>query len=220
VQAGCALLGGETAEMPDVYAPGEFDMAGFAVGVVSEKKILDGSLVKAGDEIIGIASSGIHSNGYSLVRAIVKERRLDLGKMYPELDKKRTLGQVLLTPTRIYAKPVQRVLRHYQRKIAVTAMSHITGSGLPGNVPRVFSDKLDAQISREAWEIPPVFRFLQQHGNVSDDEMANVFNLGIGYVMIVRPKYADSVYRQLRQNKEKAYRLGTIVKGSGQVRFV
>ncbi len=220
VQAGCALLGGETAEMPDVYADGDFDMAGFAVGVVNEKRILDGSLVRPGDVILGLASSGIHSNGYSLVRAIVREKKLKVDKVYPELDAKKTLGEVLLTPTRIYVKPVHRVLRYYRRKIAVTAMAHITGSGLPGNVPRVFPETMDAEIRRDAWEIPPVFKFLQAHGDVSDEEMANVFNLGVGFILVVRPKYADSIYKQLRRAKEKVFRLGTITKGTGQVRFV
>jgi phosphoribosylformylglycinamidine cyclo-ligase len=220
VEAGCALLGGETAEMPDVYADGDFDMAGFAVGVINERRILDGSLVKAGDVVIGIASSGIHSNGYSLVRAIVKEKKLDLRKVYPELDKKRPLGEVLLTPTKIYAKQVSRILKHYRKKIAVTAMAHITGSGIPGNLPRVFSEKLDAELKDGSWEIPPVFRFLQAQGEVDDAEMRNVFNMGLGYMLIVRPKYVDSVMKQLKRMKEKAWVVGKMVKGTGQVRFV
>ena len=219
VEAGCALLGGETAEMPDVYAEGDFDMAGFAVGAVSENKIIDGSLVRAGDVVLGLASSGIHSNGYSLVRAIVKQKKLDLHKVYPELDAKRTLGQVLLTPTRIYARPVHRVLRYYRRKIAIVAMAHITGGGIPGNLPRVFPETLDADLRRDAWPTPPVFEFLQSHGHVPQEEMDRVFNLGIGYIMIVRPKYAESVMKQLKRYKEKVYRLGVMVKGSGQVRM-
>ncbi len=217
VQSGCALLGGETAEMSDVYAPGEFDLAGFCVGVVELSRVVEGERAEVGDVVIGLTSSGIHSNGYSLVRAIVREKKLDLHKVYPELQDERPLGQVLLTPTRIYAKSVLRVLHHYQVKQVVTSMSHITGSGLPGNVPRTLPSGVDAKVSRAAWEVPPVFKFLQRHGKVSDEEMFNVFNMGIGYTMVVRPHFADSILQQLQRAGETAKVLGKIVKGSGKL---
>ena len=215
--AGCALLGGETAELPDLYAPGDFDLAGFSVGVAELGKIIDGSDASEGDVILGLASSGVHSNGYSLVRAVVKHAGLDIGKVYPELDETRTLGEVLLTPTRIYAKQVVATLRQYKVKQIVTSMSHITGGGLPGNVPRTIGDKLDAHIRRDAWEVPPVFTFLQKHGNVADEEMLRVFNMGIGYIVIVRPHFADAVKEKLEREGETVWRLGELKSGRGEV---
>lgn len=217
VQAGAALLGGETAEMPDVYAPGEFDMAGFAVGVCELKRIVNGQRAEAGDILIGLSSSGVHSNGYSLVRAIVREAKLDLHKIYPELDKDKTLGQVLLEPTKIYAKPIVSILRSYKRKQPITAMSHITGSGLPGNVPRTLGTSLNAKMDVKSWRRPAVFDFLQQHGNVAQDEMFDVFNMGLGYVMAVKPTFADSIVEQLRKKGEEAQIVGKLVKGTGRV---
>jgi phosphoribosylformylglycinamidine cyclo-ligase len=220
VLAGCALLGGETAEMPDVYAPGDFDMAGFAVGVCELKRMVNGSHAGVGDVVLGLASTGVHSNGYSLVRAIVKQRRLDLAKVYADLDSSRTLGQVLLTPTRIYAKSIVSVLRRYKVKQVVTSMSHITGSGLGGNVPRTLGGHLSARINRGSWEVPPVFRFLQEQGRVEDEEMFNVFNMGVGYVLVVRPHFAEAVKHQLERLGERVWVIGKIVRGTGQVVFV
>jgi len=217
VASDCALLGGETAEMPDVYAKGDFDLAGFAVGVCEIKKLVSGSRAQAGDVILGLASSGIHSNGYSLVRAIVKAAGLELNEIYPRLDPKRTLGRVLLTPTRIYAKPVISVLRRYAVKQVVTAMSHITGGGLPGNVQRTLGSHLNAQISRKAWDAPPVFEFLQRSGRVGDAEMLKVFNMGVGYIMIVRPHFSDSIKNQLSKLGQQVWRLGKIVRGTGRL---
>jgi phosphoribosylformylglycinamidine cyclo-ligase len=216
--AGCALLGGETAEMPSVYAQGDFDMAGFAVGVCELKRIIDGSKAEPGDVILGLASSGIHSNGYSLVRAIVREAGLDINKVYGELDETRTLGQVLLAPTRIYAKQIVSVLRKYKVKQVVTGMSHITGSGLPGNVPRCLGENLNAVMQRKSWAPHPVFPFLQKHGNVADSEMFDVFNMGIGYVVFVKPHFAEAVADQLRRLGETVSVVGKIAAGSG--RFV
>jgi phosphoribosylformylglycinamidine cyclo-ligase len=218
--AGCALLGGETAEMPDVYAPGDFDIAGFAVGVVELERATDPTRVEKGDVIIGLASSGVHSNGYSLVRRIIKEARLKLDKVYTDLDSKRTLGQVLLEPTRIYAKPIVKVLRKYTVKKIVTGMAHITGSGLPGNIPRAFSNDLDAKVELKSWDIPPVFEFLEKQGGVERAEMFNVFNMGVGYTLIVRPSFVDSIVRQLKRAGETAWVMGEIVRGSGQVQLV
>jgi len=215
--ADCALLGGETAEMPDVYDAGEYDLAGFAVGVVELDKAIDTTRVRAGDVVLGLASSGIHSNGYTLVRAIVKQARLKLDKVYKELETDRTLGQVLLEPTRIYVKPITRVLRHYRVKRVISGMAHITGGGIVGNLDRALPDHLNAKLRRKAWEAPPIFRFLAEKGSMDQGEVDRVFNQGIGYCLIVRPSFADSITRQLEKMHETVYRLGTIVKGSGRV---
>ncbi len=215
--AGCSLIGGETAELPDIYEPGDFDLAGFSVGVGELKKIIDGSRTEVGDVILGMASSGVHSNGYSLVRAILKHGKLDINKVYPDLDPEKKLGEVLLEPTRIYAKSVVSVLRKYKHKMPISAMSHITGGGLPGNVNRTLSDKVDAKINRKAWAVPPIFKFLQKHGNVDENEMLRVFNMGVGYIMIVRPHFADSIQQQLEKAGETVFKLGTLTKGTGKV---
>ncbi|MEX0653481.1 MAG: phosphoribosylformylglycinamidine cyclo-ligase [Phycisphaeraceae bacterium] len=215
--ADCALLGGETAEMPDVYAPGDFDLAGFAVGVCELNRMIDGSRTEPGDVVLGLASSGIHSNGYSLVRAIVKEAKLKLDKTYDELETDQSLGRVLLEPTRIYARAVVSTLRHYTVKQVVSAMSHITGGGMVGNIPRTLGDTLDANIARDAWQVPPVFKFLQKHGNVADEEMLRVFNMGVGYVLIVRPYFAEAIADRLTRAGETVFRLGELVPGSGKV---
>jgi len=216
-RADCSLLGGETAEMPDVYGQGEYDLAGFAVGVVELHRAIDGSRISRGDVVLGLASSGIHSNGYSLVRAIVHNAGLDLNAIYEELDTGRTLGQVLLEPTRIYVRPVLSVLGHYKVKRVVTGMAHITGGGIADNLKRCLPNRVDAKIDRSAWDVPPVFRFLQRHGRLEDAELDRVFNLGIGYCMVVRPDFADSITRQLERAGETVYRLGEIVKGEGRV---
>ena len=218
--AGCALLGGETSEMRDVYKKGDFDLAGFAVGVVELKKVIAGpERVEAGDVVLGLASSGIHSNGYSLVRAILKKKRLKLDKVYDELGTDQTLGEVLLEPTRIYVKPIIEVLHKYKVKKPISGMAHITGGGLPGNLNRSLSPKLDAKLSKKSWDIPPVFKFLQKHGSVSDAEMFKVFNMGIGYTLIVRPHFADAIAKQLTRAGETVFRLGEIVPGTGKVRL-
>ncbi len=217
LQAGCALLGGETAEMPDVYRAGDFDLAGFAVGVCEMNRLISGSRAEPGDIILGLASSGIHANGFSLVRAIVKRAKLNLNEVYPQLDKSRSLGDILLTPTLIYAKPVHSILRRYRVKQVVTAMSHITGGGLPGNIPRTLGSHLNAQIKLQAWEVPPLFRFLKQHGKVQEQEMRKVFNLGIGYVMIVRRHFAASIKHHLTRQGQQVWTLGKIVHGTGRV---
>jgi phosphoribosylformylglycinamidine cyclo-ligase len=214
LQAGTALLGGETAEMPSVYAPGEFDMAGFAVGVVERKKILEGSDVEVGDSIIGLASHGLHSNGYALVRKICFDK---LG-MSPDdhvAEIGSTLGAELLRPTRIYVKSISEILKKYKVKKIIKAMSHITGGGLPGNLPRVLPEGMGVKIKRSAWHVPPIFHFLQTHGPVDADEMFNVFNMGIGYVLVVRPNFTRSIMTGLRALGEKPFFLGKIKKASG-----
>ena len=214
MEAGAALLGGETAEMPAVYAPGEFDMAGFAVGVVERKKILDGSTVEPGDSVIGLASSGLHSNGYALVRRICFDKLgLSTDAYIPELQC--SLGEELLKPTRIYAKSILKLLSRYKVKRVVKAMSHITGGGLPGNLPRMLPEGMGVKLKRDAWTIPPIFHFLQKNGPVDSDEMFNVFNMGIGYVVIVRPNFTCAIMAHLRTLGEKPYFLGKVKKANG-----
>ena len=214
-QAGAALLGGETAEMPDFYQPGEFDLAGFAVGVVDRKKLVTGKDVEPGDCLIGLASSGLHSNGYSLVRKIIKKGKRDLSRHIPALG--RTLGAELLEPTKIYVKDITPVLNHYRVKRVVRAMAHITGGGLPGNIPRVLPKSCQAIIKRSSWPKPPIFDLLAKWGPVSEQEMYRVFNMGIGFVLVVRPTFADSILRQLKRTKQDAYLIGRISRGPNKV---
>lgn len=217
--SGCSLIGGETAEMPDVYAEGEFDMAGFAVGVVELKKATDPLRVAPGDVVLGLASDGVHSNGFSLVRKVVSSSKLDLRKVYKDLDEERALGDVLLTPTRLYAAAIVKLLRAYKVKKVVSGMAHVTGGGLAQNVERVLNDAVDVHISRKAWEVPRVFEFLQKHGRIEGAEMERVFNMGVGYVLIVRPTFADAVVRKLTKAGERVYELGEVRRGTGKVRL-
>lgn len=258
-RSGCALIGGETAHMPDLYSKGDFDLAGFCVGVVELKRVQKPSRVNEGDVILGLASDGIHSNGYTLVRKVVKEAKLDLDAVYPELfepparakakksaavssrakadsplaraakhaDRAGTavespapsLGHVLLTPTRLYAEPIVRLLRSYSVKNVVTGMAHITGSGIPGNLCRALPPNLDALVDREAWPRPRVFSFLQSKGNIPEEEMWRVFNMGIGYCVIVKPAFAEAVEEKLTKIGERVFKLGKVVKGKGEVRW-
>ncbi|MEN3354225.1 MAG: phosphoribosylformylglycinamidine cyclo-ligase, partial [Betaproteobacteria bacterium] len=200
--AGCALIGGETAEMPGMYAPGEYDLAGFAVGVVEKTRIVDGSTIAAGDVLLGLASTGAHSNGYSLIRKIIAAR----GARLDERLGSHTLADLLLAPTRIYVKPVLHLLR----SIRVKGMAHITGGGLVENVPRVLAQNLTARIDRRAWTMPPLFKWLQDEGKVADDEMWRVFNCGIGMVLIVEAGDADRALTTLAENGETAWRIGVV----------
>jgi len=203
-QAGCALIGGETAEMPGMYAPGEYDLAGFAVGVVEKRHIIDGKAIAAGDAVLGLASSGAHSNGYSLIRKIVAARGVDLSAKVGG----RRLADALIAPTRIYVKPVLRLIR----SVKVLGLAHVTGGGLPDNVPRILADRLGARIERSAWTLPPLFRWLQQRGNVADEELFRVFNCGIGMVAVVRDADAARALRLLESAGVPAWRIGTIVR--------
>lgn len=214
--AGCALLGGETAEMGDLYKPGDFDLVGFAVGVVELARAISRRNPKPGDAVLGLASSGVHSNGYTLVRKIIDDRRLDLARTYPGLDA--PLGQTLLTPTRIYAQSIVRLERSYRVKKVVTGMAHVTGGGLAGNLRRVLRPNIDAVIDFDAWPVPPIFTFLMQQGRVDEDEMRRVFNMGIGYCVIVRPAFAAAVREKLERSGETVYEVGRIVRGKGRVR--
>jgi len=218
-QAGAALLGGETAEMPDVYGEGEFDLAGFAVGVVELRKATSTERVEPGDVILGLASSGVHSNGYSLVRRIVQDAKLDLERPYAESGVDRPLGEALLEPTRVYAGSIVRTLRAYRVKRIVTGMAHITGGGLGDNLCRALHEGVDAVIDVSTWETPPIFRLLQEQGGVETEEMRRVFNMGIGYCLIVRPAFASAVKRRLERVGEGVRVIGEIEKGTGEVRL-
>ena len=215
--ADCALIGGETAEMPDTYAKGDFDMAGFAVGVVERKKIITGETIRKGDVVLGLASSGLHSNGYTLVRNICFKRLgLKATDKIEELDGA-VLGDVLLEPTRIYVRPIVKLLSGYRVKKIVHAMAHITGGGLVGNIPRVLPKDCNAAIKKGTWPVPNVFTFIQDKGPVEESEMYRVFNMGIGFVLIVAEDFADSITKKLKRFGEKVYRIGRITTGTGTV---
>jgi phosphoribosylformylglycinamidine cyclo-ligase len=200
--AGCALIGGETAEMPGMYPPGEYDLAGFAVGVVEKSRIIDGRTISAGDVVLGLASSGLHSNGYSLVRRILEDRAADLSSALGD----RTLGETLLEPTRIYVKPLLATLH----RARIKGLAHITGGGLVENIPRALPEELTAQLDRAAWRRPPIFDWLQSAGNVEDAEMHRVFNCGIGMAVIVASADVDEVSRLLTAAGETVFRIGRI----------
>ncbi len=204
-QAGCALIGGETAEMPDVYREGEYDLAGFAVGLVDNHKIIDGSEVRQGDKLIGIASSGLHSNGYSLVRKICFDvLGLTVDSHVPELDQ--TLGEALLTPTRIYANTI----RNLTKDLPIRGLAHITGGGLPDNILRVIPDSCGVRIFEGSWEVPPIFHLLQKGGGVSVPEMRRTFNCGLGMVAVVPEAFAQEVMDRLRGMEENGYLVGEV----------
>lgn len=214
-EAGCALLGGETAEMPDLYAPGHFDLAGFAVGVVERPRMIAARHVRPGDVVLGLASSGIHSNGYALVRRLLlREAGLPLNGPIRALGE--PLVDALLRPTRIYVKPVLSVLHRYRGRPPVSGMAHITGGGLPGNLPRLLPPGCNLLIRRGSWPIPPIFGLIERYG-VAEDEMYRVFNMGIGYVLTVRPKSAAVVERTLKRAGEQVYPIGRVGRGRGRV---
>lgn len=214
-QSGCALIGGETAEMPGMYAEGEYDIAGFTVGVVDKSKIINGSTIAAGDTIIGLASSGVHSNGFSLVRKLLLEQcGYGLHDSLPELDGA-LLGDVLLTPTKLYVKPVLALLEQVQ----VKGMAHITGGGFIENIPRVLPEHVSAEIDYGAWPILPIFDLLQKKGDVSNRDMFTTFNMGIGLVIVVAAKDADKTLETLRAAGETPYVIGRVTEGSREVKF-
>ena len=207
VQAGCALIGGETAEMPGFYPADEYDMAGFSVGVVDRDKILDGSAIKPGDAVVGLRSSGLHSNGYSLVRKVFNISEKNIG-MYLE-DLGHTLGEELLTPTKIYVKPMLSLME----KVSVKAVSNITGGGFYENIPRMMKPGTTARIERSALPKMPVFALLQSQGNIPEHDMFNTFNMGIGMCMIVSPGDADKAVAELNASGEQAYVIGSVEAG-------
>jgi phosphoribosylformylglycinamidine cyclo-ligase len=215
-EARCALIGGETAEMPGFYQENEYDLAGFAVGIVDNNKIVDGSEIRVGHQIIGIASRGLHSNGYSLVRKICFDLlNLKVDSHIPELGK--TLGEELLTPTRIYSETVQ----HLVRGLPIRGLAHITGGGIVNNLLRIIPQACGITLKRKSWEVPPIFSYLQKAGKVEEEEMMRVFNNGIGMVAVVPEKSVQDVVARLNALNEKSYVIGEVVEKetTGDVRF-
>ena len=214
LEAGCALVGGETAILPEFYAPGDFDLAGFAAGVVERDRIVDGRAIAAGDAVIGLASSGVHSNGYSLARKVAFEAAgLGVGDFVPELGK--SVGEELLTPTRLYVRPVRGLLETFGG--AIHGLANVTGGGLPDNVGRVLPPDRRVHVSRDGWPVPPVFGWLQRCGNVADAEMFRVFNMGVGFVVICAPDAAAGVVGQLAGAGFPAWRIGDVRDGAAGV---
>lgn len=212
IESDCALLGGETAIMPDLYARGDYDLAGFCVGVVERKRVIDGKAIAPGDVLLGVAASGLHSNGYSLARKVAFEiAGLSVDTYVDELG--RTVGQELLEPTRIYARPLRRVLANYKVKGVVHGIAHITGGGLHENLERILPEGVQAVIQRGSWTVPPVFTWLKRLGEIDDAEMDRVFNMGVGLVLAVSPYYADSIRSQFTDCGLSAWQIGEIVAG-------
>jgi phosphoribosylformylglycinamidine cyclo-ligase len=202
--AGCALIGGETAEMPGFYAAGEYDLAGFAVGVVEKDRIITCRTITAGDVVLGLASSGAHSNGYSLIRKIIERSGAVLSSDFHG----QSLGEALLAPTRIYVKPLLELMQH----LPVKGMAHITGGGLLENIPRILPDNLCAVLQRSAWDMPPLFKWLQAQGNIAEREMYRTFNCGIGMAVVVSPEHVQQAQKLLRASGEQVWRIGEIKK--------
>ena len=209
-QAGCALIGGETAEMPGMYSDGEYDIAGYTTGVVEKSRLIDGTKVKSGDVLVGIASTGVHSNGFSLVRKIFSDAALDLHKVYPELGDK-PLGEVALTPTRIYVKQVLDVIHNCN----VHGVAHITGGGFDENIPRILHEGQGIRIMEGSWEILPIFNFLESHGHIDHREMFNSFNRGIGMVLAIDKSEAEKAIGILTSHGDKASIIGEVTKTPG-----
>ncbi len=213
-QAGCILIGGETAEHPGDFPRGEYDLAGFVVGVVEKRNILEPRKIVPGDVLIGIASGGLHSNGYSLARKVLFDiGRMKLGRRVPELG--RSLGEELLEPTRIYAKITRALFARH----AIKGAAHITGGGIPGNLPRILPEGRRAWIDRSAWVVPPVFDLIRRIGRISADEMDRTFNNGLGMILVVAQKNLDGVMRALKKMQERFYVIGEIRKGNRGVSF-
>jgi phosphoribosylformylglycinamidine cyclo-ligase len=219
LEADCALTGGETAILPDFYAPGDYDMAGFCVAVVEREHIVNGRAIQTGDIVLGLASSGLHSNGYSLVRKIVFDMaKLKVGDFVPEIG--RTVGEELLEPTRIYVRPILNILGHYPiKRRVVRGLAHITGGGLVDNLPRILPPGRRALIKRGSWKIPPVFEWLQRLGEIAQPEMDRVFNQGIGFAMVVSPYFVESIQRQLADDRIASFIIGEIRDGDPGVEW-
>jgi phosphoribosylformylglycinamidine cyclo-ligase len=211
LQSEAALLGGETAEMPQMYAQDHYDLAGFCVGAVERENLIDSSDVKSGDILLGLPSSGVHSNGYSLVRKIVEKSGFD----YDHLLEKKPLGEILLEPTRIYVKTVMRLIKNYK----VNAIAHITGGGLTKNIPRILPDRFNAKINLSNWPLPIIFRWLKETGDVSPEEMLSTFNCGIGMVFVISKEIINDVETYLHAAGEETYRIGEITEGNGLVEY-
>ncbi|MBI4561241.1 MAG: phosphoribosylformylglycinamidine cyclo-ligase, partial [Candidatus Rokubacteria bacterium] len=213
-QAGAALIGGETAELPGMYAPGEYDLAGFAVGVLERERIVDGAAVKPGDRILGLASSGLHSNGYALARKVIFERLgLSITDSLPTVG--RSVGEELLAPTRIYVKPVLDLLA----ALPVAGMAHITGGGITGNLPRVLPDGCRAVIERGAWPVPAIFELIRTQGQVAAAEMFRTFNMGLGFILVVPPEHVGQAKGQLEAAGERVFEVGEVRAGLRGVEY-
>jgi phosphoribosylformylglycinamidine cyclo-ligase len=210
IEAGCSLIGGETAQMPGMYKDGDYDIAGFCVGIVEKKDIIDGSKIRAGDLVIGLASSGLHSNGYSLVRKVLSQAELKL------------MSRELLKPTRIYVKPVLSLLRasSIQHRASIKGIAHITGGAFYDKIGRILPKNVNAVICKDAWPMPEVFRLIQKKGHIADKEMFHTLNMGIGMVLIVEPKYAKAAIIKLRGSKVKSWVIGEVTKGTGKVKII
>ena len=210
VESDCALVGGETAILPDMYQRGEYDLAGFVVGLVERKRIVDGRQIQPGDVALGLASTGFHSNGYSLVRkAVFDYGKLACGDSVAELGG-RTVAEALLEPTRLYARPVRGILRHYRVKQPVHGIAHITGGGLEENLARIVPDSVQVVLDRGSWKVPAVFPWVQKLGKIDDAEMERVFNMGVGMVLVVSPHFADSIAARLRDGGIETSRIGEV----------
>ncbi len=219
IEAECSLVGGETAILPDFYQPGDYDMAGFCVGVVERDRIINGRTIRPGDVVLGLSSSGIHSNGYSLVRkAVFDHARLTVRDFVPELG--RTVGEELLEPTRLYVRAIKHLLHHYPvKRRVIRGLAHITGEGLEGNIPRILPPGRRVFLRRQSWPIPPVFPWLQRLGNIDETEMFRVFNMGIGFVVIVSRYFAESIQRQLSDQMIPTFVIGEVREGEPGVEF-
>jgi len=214
IEAGCALIGGETAEMPGFYREEEYDIAGFAVGIVDRAKIIDGSTIREGDVLVGLASSGVHSNGYSLVRKLVLHDKNRLDERYDVLGC--TVGEELLKPTRIYVKGILNVLKRYR----VKGIANITGGGFIENIPRVLPEGLVAEIQLGSWPVLPIFELIKRWGDIEDREMFNTFNMGIGMVLVCAPEEVDGIIGQLKGDGYPSYVIGRVGRGTGGVVFI
>jgi phosphoribosylformylglycinamidine cyclo-ligase len=220
MEAECALVGGETAILPDFYQPGDYDLAGFCVGVVERERIVDGRAIRPGDIILGLASTGLHSNGYSLVRKVVFDHAgLKIDDFIPELG--RTVGEELLEPTRLYVRPVKNILQHYPvKKRVVRGLAHITGGGLIDNIPRILPPGMRVFLKRGSWPVPPVFPWLKRLGGIEQDEMDRVFNGGIGFAIVASSYFAESIQRQLCESRVPTFVIGEVRTGEPGVEMV
>jgi phosphoribosylformylglycinamidine cyclo-ligase len=220
-QAGCALIGGETPEMPGFYHEGEYDIAGFVVGVVEKDKIITGKTIKPGDRVIGLRSSGIHSNGFSLVRKVFFDKaKMKITQKLSKYGLNTSLGEELIRPTKIYVKSILKVLNKHETKKIVKGMAHITGGGLLENIPRILPEGCAVQLERDRWDAPGIFKIIQDVGNINDQEMFHVFNMGIGMVLIVSKSDVETVLNDLRHAKEPGIVIGEVTRGDRIVHIV
>lgn len=213
-KAGCALVGGETAEMPGFYPVDEYDLAGFSVGIVDKEKIINSENIETGDKVIGLASSGVHSNGFSLVRKIFNVNQENLNEYKEELGK--TLGEALLEPTKIYVKSVLKVLE----EVEVKGISHVTGGGFYENLPRMLNEKVALKINKNSYEIPAIFKLIQKQGNIPERDMYNTFNMGIGMALIVKKEDVQKTLQILKEAGETAYEIGEVVEGNKEINII